>query len=364
MKLRQLLSAAVLLPALSCSHPANEIKPQRKDLVEMVFAPGVLEADDQSNITAQTDGYLVKLSFKEGDMVREGQVIAMIDNTQNTISSQNSAVLYSIAKTNALPGAPALQQIGANIEAAKAKLQLDQAQAGRYKRLYESNSVSRLEYENAQLAATNSSAAVMVLQKQYDNQQLTARQQEIAQRSESDISRVLVGQNLVRAVVDGRIYEKRKQLGDYVRKGDVIAVSGNPRLIYAKLNVDETNMARLNTGQVVLVRLNTNKGKTYHATLREILPSFDAASQSFLIKAYFTDRLDFRITGTQLESNIFTGEKKNALVIPRGYLDYGNMVTVKGKGQRTVQTGIISTDWAEVLGGIGDSDVLVLNEKK
>ena len=34
-------------------------------------------------------------------------------------------------------------------------------------------------------------------------------------------------------------------MGDYVRKGDVIAVVGSPNVIYAKLNVDETNMSKL-----------------------------------------------------------------------------------------------------------------------
>ncbi len=142
----------------------------------------------------------------------------------------------------------------------------------------------------------------------------------------------------------------------------MLAVIGNPARIYARLSVDETSMAKLKLGQAVIVQLNTNKAKTYRAIVRKILPAFDTGSQSFIIKAYFTDALDFRITGTQIEANIITGERKNALVIPRTYLDYGDKVTLKsGKKQVVVKTGIVSSNWVEILGGITAKDVLLSN---
>ncbi|RFM27150.1 HlyD family efflux transporter periplasmic adaptor subunit [Deminuibacter soli] len=359
-----LFSITLLLTAASCSHHATDIQPVRKDLTEMVFASGVLEADDQNNLTAQTDGYIIQLSFKEGDQVQAGQLLAVIDNQQNIINAHSAADLHAIASSNTRPSAPALQQIQANINAAQDKLKLDELQAERYKRLYASNSISRLEYENTELAASNSRETLRALQQQYDNQRIAAEQQEVMQRSAKEVNRVIREQNLLKAVITGKIYEKKKQLGDYVRKGDVIAVIANPRLIYAKLNVDESNMAHVKVNQPVVLRLNTNKTKTYAGTVHEILPSFDAASQSFLVKAWFNDSLDFRIIGTQLEGNILVGEKKNALVIPRNYLSYGNKVLLKNKSEKTIQTGIVSTDWVEVLGGISEGDVLILNQKK
>jgi multidrug efflux pump subunit AcrA (membrane-fusion protein) len=363
MKTGHLIIIALL--AVSCGRATKETTPQRKDITEMVFASGVLEAEDQYNLTAQTDGYLVKLNFKEGDAVTAGQLLAVIDNNQNIINSQSAVELHNIAASNTRATAPALLQIEANIEAAKAKYKLDQQQADRYKRLYEEKSVSKLEYENAQLSAVNSKANQDALQQQYNNQQIIARQQEIAQRSASNVNQVVKEQNLVKAINIGKIYEKKKQLGDYVKKGDVIAIIGSPDIIYAKLNVDETNMAKVHEGQETILRLNTSRDKVYKATVRIILPAFDVASQSFLVKAYFNDSLDFRITGTQLEANIVVGESKNALVIPRDYLGYGNKVILKkDKKEVVIKAGIISDEWVEVLGGITESDVLISNDKK
>ncbi len=364
MRLSRLLPAGIGLLGLCACGGNKGITPQRRDITEMVFASGVLEAYDQYNLTAQQDGYLVQLNFNEGDLVHKNQPLAVIDNHQNVLNARSAEELHKIARRNTQPNAPALLQIQANIESAEARLQLDQQQAGRYKRLLEHNSVSRLEYENAQLAAVSSKAALDALREQYNNQKINAQQQEVSQRFLSGVNQVLQEQNLVRAVTAGRIYQKQKQLGDYVRKGDVMAVIGDPGLIYAKLNVDETNMARLKEGQPVVIRLNTNKSKTYNGTVHQILPSFDANTQSFLVKAYFTDSLDFRIAGTQLEANVITGEKKNALVIPRSYLQYGSTVLLKkGKKKVAVQTGIVSSDWVEILGGIDENTVLIQDNK-
>ena len=55
---------------------------------------------------------------------------------------------------------------------------------------------------------------------------------------------------------------------------------------------------------------------------------------------------------------IFT--KKNALLIPRSYMGYGNKVNVKGKDEYvTIKIGIVSTEFVEVLSGINENDVIL-----
>ena len=65
------------------------------------------------------------------------------------------------------------------------------------------------------------------------------------------------------------------------------------------------------------------------------------------------------IFGTPLEGNILVGEKKNALLIPREYMGYGNKVMLKGQDTALIiKTGIVSTDYVEVLEGITANDIL------
>jgi hypothetical protein len=61
-----------------------------------------------------------------------------------------------------------------------------------------------------------------------------------------------------------------------------------------------------------------------------------------------------------LEANILSGIKKNALLIPRTYMGYGNTVRIKDrKENKTIKAGIVSTEYVEVLDGLTEKDVLL-----
>src|ERR1700739_1559883 len=122
----------------SCSKNLVEVKPVRKNITETVFASGVLVPENQYNLTAQSEGYIVALNFMEGDTVKQGAVLAVIDNQQNNFNAQSASALLSIADVNVKPDAPALKQAQANITAARLKLKEDSLQADRYKKLYDS----------------------------------------------------------------------------------------------------------------------------------------------------------------------------------------------------------------------------------
>jgi len=130
------------------------------------------------------------------------------------------------------------------------------------------------------------------------------------------------------------------------------------------VNVDETSMNKVKEGQACIIRLNTNKEKIYHASVQQLLPKFDQSSLSYIVKLYFTDSLDFPLVGTQLEANIIAGERKQVLIIPKSYLDYGNKVTLaKDKKQITIKTGLLSNDYIEVTSGLTEADELIENLK-
>ncbi|MFB9076304.1 efflux RND transporter periplasmic adaptor subunit [Flavobacterium procerum] len=345
---------------ISCTNKQEEIKLQHQDITEMVFASGALEADDQYNLTAQTDGYLIEMNLEEGTIVRKEQVLAVIDNDQNIINSKSAVELHRFASENAKSSAPALQEVEAAIEAAEVKVKLDQQQLERYKRLYESNSISRIEYDNANLMLTNSESVLNALKQKYRNQQIIAREQEVIRQYTSKTGKVLEKQNRITSIRPGKVYMKKKQLGDYVRKGDVIAVIGNPDSIFARLNVDETGMAKLKIGQTVFIKLNTHVDEVYKAFVKQILPAFDEASRTFIVKAYFEKTPEFNITGTQLEANIVIRTKKNVLVIPRVYMNYDHKVMLKTDRKIVkVVPGIVSGEWVEIKKGLNAGQTII-----
>jgi RND family efflux transporter MFP subunit len=332
--------------------------------VETVFASGVLEPEGKYNLTAQTDGYIVELRFDDGDTVQKDQVLAVIDNRSNEINSSSAGALLSIASRNASPEGPTLKQAEQTLQFAKEKFAQDSIQYVRFQKLFQSNSVSKLELENTKLALDNSKTTYHNAEQNYKFLKQQTEQQLLTQRSLSEVSSVMTGYNQIKAVVGGRVYKRMKQNGDFVRRGDVLAVIGSTNDLYAKLSVDETNINKVRVGQPVIVELNTSKDKTFRAAVTEIYPSFDEQTQSFYCKAVFTDKLDFKVSGTQLQANIIISEKKNALVIPKNYLGFGDKVKVKGKGEVDVKTGFVSSEWVEILDGLNEGDEIVTEKLK
>ena len=359
--MKHLLSLSLIVILFSsCGNRSNETKPEFREITETVFASGTLEPNDEYNLTAQSEGYITELNFIEGDIVKAGDVLAVVDNQQNTYNEKSAAELLSISKTNVTDNAPALKQTEENINLAKVKVKQDEAQASRYKKLVESNSVSKLEYENMALALETSRANLAALEDTYKLLKQQADQQLIAQQAQKNINSFFSENNKIKAIVGGKVYKKNKERGDYVRKGDLIAVIGHSSSLYAKLNVDESNISKVKLGQNALVQLNTHKEITLKGVVSEILPAFDNASQSFICKVKFTDSIPFLVEGTQLQANIVIGSKSRVLVIPRSYLDYENKVFIKGNDTPVkVKTGFVSTDWVEIIDGLKPEDVIV-----
>lgn len=345
---------------VSCGGNKNEIHPELQDITETVFASGSLDADDRYNLIAQTEGYITDFKVEEGDLLDAGNVVAIVQNTSFESNEKSAADQYAIAKYNTTNEAPAIKEAIQNLEMAEVKMDQDEKNFQRYKNLFEKNSISKLDFENATLTLEQSKTNVVNAKERLEQVRQQARLNEIAAKSQFEIAQSNGAFNSVSAIEGGVLVKKMKQKGDFVRKGDVIGIVANLNSIKAYLNVDENSIGKLKLHQNVDIRLNTIKDIVLKATITEVRPMFDEATQSFICEASFTDSLRFNIIGTQLEANIIIGTKKNVLLIPREYLSFSNTVQVKGEDQvREVKTGIKSSKWVEILGGVTKDDVLV-----
>lgn len=359
MKLKLVATLIISILFLSCKNEKG-VKPIVQDIKELVFASGSLDWENSYKLTAQTDGVLSNVDFEIGNTVKKGTILANINNPTNLVNTETSKEQLTISLENLSSNAPALQQVQQNISFAEAKYKQDKLQAERYERLYKSQSVAKSEFENYTLAAQNSLTNLNVLKKSYAQLQQQAKQSYITTKGQLKSNVVTADYNRIVVPQNGTIIEKLKTNGDYVKKGEVIATLGDSKQIQAVLNVDETSIGKIQIGQRVFVKLNTDNSKIYLARITEILAAFNEKSQSFICKAEFSEPLNISFYGTQLEANIFTKEKKNALLIPRNLMDFGNRVNVKGKDTYVIiKTGIVSSEYVEVLEGITKDDVIL-----
>ena len=330
----------------------HEITPERKTIVDAVFASGHTENRSQYTIMANVEGLIQEAYVVEGDTVHSGQRLFRIQNDVQRTQVANAATNLDFARTNASEGSPQLLQLEAQIAQAQKKLSVDSVNYLRYSRLVKTQAVSTSDYDNARLTYQNSQSALVVLEKNLADLRHNLYLSVDNARAQYEIQKENDKYYAITSVGNGVVMNVNKKTGDFIKKGDAIAVMGTGSVII-KLDIAEDDIRRVKVGQKTLISLNSEKEKTYPAMITKIYPSFNSTEQSFVAEAGFDTIPRDLLNGTQLQANIIIGTKENALVIPSYCLMNDSFVLVKGSpGKRRVSVGIRTLEWAEVTAGL------------
>ena len=126
-------------------------KTYQKRCYRNCFCFGSFGSQNTYTLKAQTDGYLSAVNFEEGNFVNAGKILAIVDNKESGLNQESAKELYNIAQNIAQNNAPALLQAQNAINLNEQKMEQDYMQYQRYKKLWESNSIAKIDFENAEL---------------------------------------------------------------------------------------------------------------------------------------------------------------------------------------------------------------------
>lgn len=346
----------------SCKKKAERTSPHVAPITEAIFASGHIESKDQYVLTAFSEGYLQKKWVRENDRVSEGQLLFTLDNTTASIEQNAAARNLQLAIQNASENSPTRLQLQAELSTAKERLRNDSIQSQRLKRLYETNTVSKVELESAELAYRNSMNSVKSISENIQSVDITLKQNLITSQSQFQTSTAGQKYFLLRSTGNYRIYRVLKHEGELARKGEAIALLGHPDSLLLVLMVDETGIRKVKEGQHVIVELNTHQGQTFPATISKIYPYFDEETQSYKVEATFVKQPTGVIAGTLIQANIIVATNSKATLIPRSFLTPDEKVIIDRNGKpdtTAIKVGILSTEWVEVVDGLTVQDKII-----
>jgi len=355
-------SIALIALLTACKSKTEKTYTVIAPITDAVFASGHIESQDQFVLTAFSDGYLQNAWVKESDLVNAGQLLFTLDNTTASIEQTAAAKNLQLALQNASEKSPTLLQLKAELASAKQRALNDSLQYLRLKRLYETKTVARVEFENAQLAYESDVNTVKSITENIQAVNISLQQNLINSQSQYQSSVAGNKYFLLKSTGHYKIYDVLKKEGELIRKGEAVALLGHPDSLLVILTVDETGISKVKTGQQVLVELNTHPDKIFTATITRIYPYFDEDIQSYKVEASFNNQPSGIIAGTLLQANIIVATKSKAMLIPRAYLTPDEKVIIDhgGKADTTaIRTGIISTEWVEVSEGLTVQDKLI-----
>ncbi len=300
------------------------LKVKAEELHPTASFAGTVVARDTARISTRIAGFVEKVLVKEGDRVKKGQLLMVID--PKDLIAQRESLKHQIAATEAQTWAAkrtyerllALKKVNAVTQQ-----QLDMAKA---------------QYEALENAVKSLKAAL----KAVENNLKYAE---------------------IRAPFDGIVSMKPVNIGDFVGPGSFLMAIDKPPYD-AMVFLPERFFGHVKVGQTLKVEVN---GKTVEGTVRVVAPQVDPASRSFMVKVSLPEGCGV-VSGKSLYVEVLEVKTQKVILIPKGALvkwgDFTGVYVVDKDGVihlRFVRTGISLGDKVEVLSGLKEGEVIVVD---
>lgn len=346
---------------------SKTIHAQHKAITEAVYASGFLVPKNEYKVYALADGYITEKYKQAGDEVKKDEAILQVQNDATAAKLSASGSAYELAKQNASDNSPVLLDLKNKIKSAEAKYRNDSLNYQRYKNMFDANALTKSQLDQAALALEVSGndlqSAREMFRKTKDQLQVELKNAQ----STYAASGMEAGNFTVRSLMDGVVYDLTKELGEAVRRNDIIAVIGEKGNKLLQLQVDQQDIDKVKLGQEVALKMDITGNKIYKATVTKIYPNMNQNDQSFKVEAVFTEQYEMPYVHTSLEANIIIGKKENALVIPKNVVVGEDEVEVKGTAVNKkvkIKKGMENMEYVEVLEGLTEKDELVMPKAK
>lgn len=326
------LGAALLLGA--CGHPepavpvaeaapqAGRLTLQTRTVADLKPVPGTLTTRDMAEARARISGTLVMLGVREGDMVRQGQLIGRVTDARLALQT----------------GAFDAQVAAAAAEAGRADADLARTRSLFSRGIY---AQAKLDQVEAQARAANAN--------------LTAA------RAQRGASVELAGQGAILAPAAGRVLAAKVPVGSVLMAGQTLAtITAGPMVV--RIELPEGQARALQVGDVVQLAAADLRGVATQGEISQIYPSITDGQVRADVSA---QGLPQDLIGQRVRAHVKIGERQ-ALIVPRRYIltrfgiDYARLVRADGTlSEIPVQTtGGPDADTVEVLAGLRAGDVL------
>ena len=356
------LSIYILSVLFAACGSKTTLHPERKEIVETVYASGKVTGDGEYNLCSLVGGMIVKKLVRDGDHVVKGQVLFIIRSDAPAAKLDAAKSTYINASENAGVKSAVLENLKIDMQSASLKFSSDSLQYARLKNLYDQDIGTR---SNLDLAYTT--YRLSQNQKRSAEKKFDATKNDLALSVQNAKSLMVsarsdLNNNYIRSEKDGTVYQTLREEGDAIHAGDAVALLGPQNRMIIRLAVDQQDVKLIITGQTVLFKTDVTGNTIHKATVRQIYPLMNESDQTFRVDAVPDKPSGQSFIHASVEANILIRKSKSALVIPRAALLEGDSVRIvrNGKTLRVpVQTGVASMDEIEITKGILTSDEII-----
>ena len=313
------------------------VKPEIRNVEKTVSntRAGTIDACRRSKMSPAAAGQISVLHVKEGDSVKEGDILLELWNKE----------------TKARVTASERSSDQACIVSAKAE-----RDASRANELYSKGLTSEEAKETAVANAESTMAACN------------------AAVAQVEVTRASLERTMLIAPFDGIVAEIEGKLGEYVTPSPV-GVATKPTLdlidntcLYIKAPIDEIDAPDVRSGMKAKITMDAFGEEEFLATVTRVAPyvlDLERQARTVEIEATFDNPQNYLLPGYSADVTVIIDTSQQTLGLPTQAIMRGDNVYVIGENnkiaKRQLETGLSNWEFTEVLSGLGLDDRIVLS---
>ena len=326
-------------PAVVENVQARVVESQVQEVPVNLRSTGTVHARETAVLSAQVMGRIQQVLVHEGDSVRAGQTLVVLDD-----AALRSALEQAQAGLKAAQNAQAAAQTNAALATST---------LNRYKQLESEKSVSPQEMDEVSQRAEAAEANLEAVRAQTDEA-----------RDQVNGAHTMLGYTHLAAPFSGIVTARMVDPGTMAAPGVPLIQVDQAGALQLQASVDESAIGAIHKGMRVQVAIDGAGSTSLTGTVAEIVPAADPSSHSFLVK------IDLP-SSTQLRAGMygtaeFANGARQAILIPRsavvmrGSLACAYVLDGQGIAQlRYLTLGTGQGNLVEVLSGISSGEKLV-----
>jgi HlyD family secretion protein len=360
---------AIVLTTLVCSLGCNKapvIYPQRKDIIETVYASGKIVSENEYKVSSLINGTIVKKLVKDGDTIIKGQLLYVISHDAAKERFNAALKNYHVVSANLTEQSPVLNDLTLSVQNAQVKFTNDSATWHRYNTLWARNIGTKSNLDNAYTNYLISLNQKRIAEQKYLTALNDLQVSHSNAQSQLSTARKDLKEYFIRSNTNAVVYQTYKEAGEAVYSNEMVALLGECSDRVIRLAVDQQDIDKIKIGQQVLLQADITGSTVYKAKVCRIYPVMNEADQTFRVDARFTQLPQQSFIHSSIEANIIVQTKNKALILPRTAFVNNDTVLIHIKGKETkahVQTGISTLDYVEIVSGIDEKTPVLLTQK-
>jgi HlyD family secretion protein len=363
------------------SPPAVQVTAVTQNTIRrIVRGDGVLFPQDQANVVPKITAPVQKFYVRRGDHVREGQVVAELENKDlvgaaleartgidvaesNLRSTEGSTIPEAVVKAQTdLEAARQARDSAKKVLDSREQLFKDGALAGRQV------DESRLAYVQAQgqyQAADEHLKTLQGVGKEEQTKSAAAQVQTAKAHYESQQAQVAYSR--VVSPIAGVVADRPLNEGDVAGPGMPLLTVMDVSRVVARVNVPQADAAFVKVGQTAIIT-QTDNTEQIEGKVTVVSPSTDPNTTTVQVWVQIVNTGERLKPGTTVHASIVTEEYKAASLVPAAAILPGEeggtaVLTVTADSiahQRAVKLGIREGNQVQVLSGVNPGDEVVV----